>query len=102
MNDTIFLHCSPSTLTAIQPGLFPGKQCKACCSSIKPRPVPNIEKIEEETVTLVMPESKTETIANDLVYIFAGGELPTQFLQKAGVMITTRFGHTLLKHNKNG
>jgi hypothetical protein len=46
MNDTIFLHCSPSTLTAIQPGLFPGKQCKACCSSIKPRPVPNIEKIE--------------------------------------------------------
>lgn len=60
----------------------------------------NIEKIEEETVTLILPEDKTETIANDLVYIFAGGELPTQFLQKAGVMITTRFGHTLLKHNK--
>jgi thioredoxin reductase (NADPH) len=61
----------------------------------------NIEKIEEDTVTLVLPENKTETIANDLVYIFAGGELPTQFLQKAGVMITTRFGHTLLKHKKN-
>ncbi len=60
----------------------------------------NIEKIEEATVTLIMPENKTETIDNDLVYIFAGGELPTQFLQKAGVMITTRFGHTLLKHNK--
>lgn len=61
----------------------------------------NIEKIEEETVTLILPENKTETIGNDLVYIFAGGELPTQFLQKAGIMITTRFGHTLLKHNKN-
>ncbi len=60
----------------------------------------NIEKIEEETVTLILSENKTETIANDLVYIFAGGELPTQFLQKAGIMITTRFGHTLLKHNK--
>lgn len=60
----------------------------------------NIEKIEEETVTLILPENKTQTIANDLVYIFAGGELPTQFLQKAGIMITTRFGHTLLKHNK--
>lgn len=61
----------------------------------------NILKIEEETVTLILPEDKTETLANDLVYIFAGGELPTQFLQKAGIMITTRFGHTLLKHNKS-
>jgi thioredoxin reductase (NADPH) len=32
------------------------------------------------------------------VYIFAGGELPTQFLQKAGVEITKRFGYTVRKH----
>jgi len=35
------------------------------------------------------------------VYIFAGGELPTQFLQKIGINITKRFGYALLKHNKN-
>ena len=34
-------------------------------------------------------------IENDWVYIFAGGELPTQFLQKSGIEITKRFGYTL-------
>lgn len=35
---------------------------------------------------------------NDLVYIFAGGELPSQFLQKAGIQITKKFGEAILKH----
>lgn len=43
-------------------------------------------------------EDTTKQIDNDLVYIFAGGELPTGFLQKAGVEITKRFGHILKKH----
>lgn len=60
----------------------------------------NIERIEKEHVTLTFPDHEKMTIENDLVYIFAGGELPTQFLQKAGVMITTRFGHAILKHEK--
>ncbi len=38
-------------------------------------------------------------VANDLVYIFAGGELPTQFLQKAGIQITKKFGEAILKHD---
>ena len=38
------------------------------------------------------------TIDNDLVYIFAGGELPTQFLEKAGVTITKKFGETVMRH----
>jgi len=41
---------------------------------------------------------ETRRIPNDLVYIFAGGELPTGFLQKAGVEITKRFGHIVKKH----
>ena len=60
----------------------------------------NIESIEEQRVTLKLAQNETITLENDLVYIFAGGELPTQFLQKAGIMITTRFGHALLKHEK--
>ena len=35
---------------------------------------------------------------NDLVFVFAGGELPTGFLQKAGIEITRRFGHIVKKH----
>ena len=39
-------------------------------------------------------------LKNDLVYIFAGGELPTQFLQKTGIEITKRFGYTVKSHQK--
>jgi thioredoxin reductase (NADPH) len=38
------------------------------------------------------------SVPNDLVYIFAGGELPTQFLEKAGIIITKKFGETVMKH----
>ena len=37
-------------------------------------------------------------IKNDLVYIFAGGELPTEFLKRTGVNITKKFGDAILKH----
>jgi len=40
----------------------------------------------------------TVQLKNDLVYIFAGGELPTQFLEKAGIKITKKFGDTVMKH----
>ena len=60
----------------------------------------NVVKIDEENIILASPDNEEAKIKNDLVYIFAGGELPTQFLQKAGIGITTRFGHTLLKHER--
>lgn len=44
--------------------------------------------------------SETTTIENDLVYVFAGGELPIHFLQKAGIHITKKFGDAILKHEK--
>ncbi|NJD22570.1 MAG: 4Fe-4S dicluster domain-containing protein [Melioribacter sp.] len=37
-------------------------------------------------------------LVNDLVYIFAGGELPNEFLEKAGIRITKKFGEVILKH----
>lgn len=43
---------------------------------------------------------ETIKLKNDLVYIFAGGELPSGFLQKAGVTITKRFGHIVKKHGR--
>ena len=47
---------------------------------------------------MINVEGEDRTIENDLVYIFAGGELPTGFLQKAGVEITKRFGHIVKKY----
>jgi thioredoxin reductase len=59
----------------------------------------NVLKIEKEEITITTSvEGESVKIPNDLVYIFAGGELPTQFLQKAGINITKKFGEAILKH----
>jgi thioredoxin reductase (NADPH) len=55
--------------------------------------------INKDSVVLTTNKPGEELyIENDLVYIFAGGELPTQFLQKAGIQITKKFGEAILKH----
>ena len=59
----------------------------------------NIVSIEKDKVLYTENESKEILqLENDFVYIFAGGELPTQFLKKAGISISTKFGETILKH----
>lgn len=59
----------------------------------------NLTAINETSVIMNSSDTNLETkIENDLVYIFAGGELPTAFLQKAGVEISKRFGYIMKKH----
>ena len=59
----------------------------------------NLVSINEKDVLIKFgADETTQNIENDLVYIFAGGELPTGFLQKAGVEISKRFGYILKKH----
>ena len=59
----------------------------------------NLISIEDESITISIDENKENLVLrNDLVYIFAGGELPTQFLEKAGIKITKKFGETVMKH----
>ena len=59
----------------------------------------NLISVEDDTVTITFGKSgESKKIKNDLVYIFAGGELPAQFLEKAGIKITKKFGETVLKH----
>ncbi len=59
----------------------------------------NLAAINDESVLLkVEDEEEVRMIPNELVYIFAGGELPTRFLEKAGVAITRRFGYVMKKH----
>ncbi len=59
----------------------------------------NVAAIEKDRVLLTngIPDEK-KAVPNDLVYIFAGGELPTDFLQKIGLKITKKFGEAVLKH----
>lgn len=59
----------------------------------------NVVSIEKDFITL--QEGKNNQLLklkNDLVYIFAGGELPAQFLEKIGIKINRVFGDAILKH----
>ena len=59
----------------------------------------NLVSIEEGSVIISVGNTgELRQISNDLVYVFAGGELPTQFLEKAGIKITKKFGETIMKH----
>ncbi len=58
----------------------------------------NLVSIKDKSVLMTIDGGEPEEFENDLVYIFAGGELPTSFLESAGVKITKRFGHIMKSH----
>lgn len=58
----------------------------------------NLKSIEPDTVFYSENDAnEILSIQNDLVYIFAGGELPTQFLKKIGISVTTKFGEIVVR-----
>jgi thioredoxin reductase (NADPH) len=59
----------------------------------------NLTSINENSVHILEDNSESAIeYDNDLVYIFAGGELPTNFLAKTGITITKKFGEAILSH----
>ncbi len=61
----------------------------------------NTNPIAITTTEVILKSSSGDqeiSLKNDLVYIFAGGELPTQFLEKVGLKITKKYGEAILKH----
>ncbi|MFQ5864126.1 MAG: NAD(P)-binding domain-containing protein [bacterium] len=50
-----------------------------------------VKEIRREEVILSVKD-RVGRLANDYVFIFIGGVLPTQFLQKIGIRIETKFG----------
>lgn len=60
------------------------KSIKVCYNS-------NVKEITEKDVRLAIGEKET-ALPNDYVYIFAGGELPNEFLKSIGIQIEKKFG----------
>jgi len=56
------------------------------------------EIFDNSVILRVQDSSEPIVIENDLVYIFAGGILPTKFLEEIGIKITKKFGEAILKH----
>jgi thioredoxin reductase len=58
-----------------------------------------VSEILDNSVIMRLKESaEPKVIENNLVYIFAGGILPTKFLEEIGIKITKKFGEAILKH----
>lgn len=47
----------------------------------------NVAEIKSQSVVLTLQDGKKQEIPNDNVFIFAGGELPTELLKKVGVRL---------------
>jgi len=58
----------------------------------------NVKQIFDDYVILQTNENNEIKIKNDLVYVFIGGELPNQFLEKIGIKITKKYGEVILSH----
>ena len=88
-----FSRLKPKNLERIQRAVK-DKSVKVLLSS-------NVKEIKDDSV-IISVEGKENflTVPNDLVYIFAGGELPTSFLEKIGISVTKKFGDAILKHEK--
>ena len=51
----------------------------------------NLLEIDLESVQ-IKQEGRSKRLPNDQVFIFAGGELPTRFLEQTGILVQTKFG----------
>jgi thioredoxin reductase/Pyruvate/2-oxoacid:ferredoxin oxidoreductase delta subunit len=58
----------------------------------------NVKEIKDNNVLLSVNNDEEIEIENNLVYVFAGGLLPTAFLERIGIKITQKFGETILSH----
>ena len=87
----VFGRLKPKNKSKIQAAIEEGK-IKVLYNS-------GLTAIEDDLVRISVKGAEQELVLkNDLVYIFAGGELPTQFLEKIGIMISTKRGEAILKH----
>ena len=88
-----FARLKPKNLERINEAFEQGK--------IKPLFNSQVKEILEDKVILNLNDDNEEKeIENDLVFIFAGGVLPTKFLESIGIRITKKFGDAILKHSR--
>jgi thioredoxin reductase (NADPH) len=87
-----FSRCKPKNLERIN-DYSKNDQVKVLLNS-------EVSEILDNSVLLKLKDSDQPlVIENDLVYIFAGGILPTKFLEEIGIRITKKFGEAILKHS---
>jgi thioredoxin reductase len=86
-----FSRCKPKNLERINDYSKNGKVNVLLNSEVS-------EILDNSAIIKLKDKAQPLVIENDLVYIFAGGILPTKFLEEIGIRITKKFGEAILKH----
>ena len=88
-----FARLKPKNLERINEAFEQGKIKPLFNSEVK-------EILDDKVILTINDDSNEKILENDLVYIFAGGVLPTKFLEEIGIRITKKFGDAILKHSR--
>ena len=98
-NNKVTLSYRQETFSRIKPGNLEALNEAIAAKKLDVMLGSNLTLIEDDHVMIKLSGNQDATrMDNDLVFIFAGGELPTQFLEKAGIKITKKFGDIVMKH----
>lgn len=79
-----FARCKPANLDRIQAAFDRGL--------VEPLLSTHLTEISETHITYKDAAGAIQTRANEFVFVFIGGELPTPFLKACGIAIDTKFG----------
>jgi thioredoxin reductase/NAD-dependent dihydropyrimidine dehydrogenase PreA subunit len=79
-----FARLKPANRERIEQGFAHG--------SVRPLLSTNVVEIKPDSVRYADASGVVQEIGNDYVLVFAGGELPTEFLKACGVQIDVKFG----------
>jgi thioredoxin reductase (NADPH) len=98
-NNKVILSYRGDAFSRIKPGNSTRISKAIEAEDVEVRLNTNVTEIHPESVILKNGVTgEEEIIPNDQIYIFAGGELPTKFLEKIGIKITRKHGEAILKH----
>lgn len=85
-----FARIKPGNSTNLEKAISEGR-LKVMLSS-------NVKSIDNDSFQIENSSGDLESIANDRIYIFIGGELPIPFLEHSGIEVNKHFGKVVKKH----
>jgi thioredoxin reductase/Pyruvate/2-oxoacid:ferredoxin oxidoreductase delta subunit len=89
--NTVTLSYRSAAFARIKPGNASRLEAAVKAGRVKTLMGSNVVEITAGSVILEQ-QGKTVTLANDSVFIFAGGIMPNDFLRECGIAIETKFG----------
>lgn len=89
---TVRLSYRKDKLSRIKPGNHERIDAAIVDGRVTPLWETNLARIGPDEVVYTDAEGQEHTLPNDEVFIFAGGELPTKFLESCGIKMDTKFG----------